>query len=116
MPEVGAAASAARFYAGHAVTLVGVFFNPARLGWLREAGPAGARLKFGGRVEQLSATAGAVVLARLLRLPVLAGEGALGSRLAHDVVLLGRQLGTPLGIGLGDFLLGFCHNEVLPNL
>ena len=54
------------------------------------------------RAEELSAAAGADVLPRLEDVVVLARERRLGALLAQDVVLLGRELGPPLAIGLLD--------------
>src|SRR3990172_6465009 len=65
--------------------------------------PAGARVELGLRAEQLAAAADAAVDAFVLAIVIVPAEGALGALLAGHVVLHGRELGTPLGIGLGDF-------------
>jgi hypothetical protein len=42
------------------------------------------------------------------------GEGAFGAVLAGDMVLLGRELVLPLGVGLDDFhrLVGRIHDDL----
>ena len=73
------------------------------------AGSAGAKKlgqpvpdsNFGLGPEQLGAAAGTAVDAGPVLVPQLAGEGTLGAFLAEDAVLLGGQLGTPFGVGLG---------------
>ena len=50
-----------------------------------------AGIELGVGSEQRRAAADAVVGARLVVVPVLAGEGAFGGFLAGDFVLLGRQ-------------------------
>src|SRR4051812_44236965 len=73
-----------------------------RLGELRlgEARPARAGVELRLGVEQLRAAGGAAVDAVLVVVPVLAGERALGALLAQHLVLLGRELLAPLGVGL----------------
>src|SRR5262249_33592269 len=67
---------------------------------LPEAGPAGARVELGVRTEQLGAASRAVVRPIIVGVPVLARECALCALLAHDVVLLRRQLLAPFPLGL----------------
>src|SRR4029077_15384214 len=100
VPEVTAAAGAADLGAGHSVGGVGEHLYVLGQGRLVEARPAGARLELRVGAEQRSAAPGAVVHAIFLDIPVLAGERALGALLAQHLVLLGRELVTPLGVGL----------------
>src|SRR5678815_3342621 len=69
-----------------------------------EARPARAGIVFRRRFEQRRAAADAAIEARLLVVPMLAGERPLGAVLARDVILLGRQLFFPLGIALHDLV------------
>ena len=71
-----------------------------------EAGPAAAAVKLCLRGKQFGPAADAAVHARLVMVPVFAGEGRLGSFLAGYVELIGRELGPPLVIGFG---FGFCQ-------
>jgi hypothetical protein len=45
-----------------------------------------------------------VIDAVLVVVPVFAGEGALGGRMARHLVLHRVELGTPLLVGLGHFI------------
>src|SRR4051812_12944816 len=72
----------------------------ARRGVERGPAAAGVVLRLGG--EQLRAAAGAAVRAVLEDGVVLAAERPFGALLAQDAVLLGAQLGPPLGFGLLD--------------
>src|SRR5690348_9227093 len=67
---------------------------------LIEARPAGARFEFGAGIEQRLAAADADIGTGRVRVPIFAGEGALGAFLARDAVLLGRELRLPFGVGL----------------
>src|SRR5690606_28683285 len=72
-----------------------------------EARPAAARVVLGVRFKQRAATGHAAVLARLLVVPVFAGERRLGGRAAADRVLLVGQLFPPFSIG--SIAGWFCH-------
>src|SRR5205823_3717157 len=78
-------------------------------GGLVEARPAGAGLELGVRVEQRRATTRAVVHPVVLDVDVLAGERRLGGLLAQHRVLVGRELLTPLLVGLLDLLRVLRH-------
>ena len=75
------------------------------------AGSAGAKKlgqpvpdsNFASEREKLGAAAGAAVDARTVLVPEGAAERALGALLAEDAVLLGGELGAPLGVGLGGW-------------
>src|SRR5262249_3475998 len=69
-----------------------------------EARPAAPGVELGVRAEQLGATAGAQVLRRIVAVPVRPRECALGPLLPEHVVLLGRQLATPLLVRLGHLV------------
>src|ERR1700756_522819 len=68
----------------------------------RERRPAAARVVLRVRLEQLGPAARAAVRPGLEDVVVLAREWRLCSLAAEDVVLLGRQLGAPLRLGLLD--------------
>src|SRR2546421_178777 len=65
-----------------------------------EARPAGAGLVLLVGAEKQLAAAGAVIASLFLAVLVFAREGALGALLAQHVVLRGRELLAPLGLGL----------------
>src|SRR4051812_320705 len=102
VPEVAAAVAADDLRAVHAPCVVGPQLD--RLGdlGLGEARPAGAGVELGVGREQLGAAARAAVHAVLVVVPVAPREGAFGRTLAQHVVLLGRELLTPLLISLLD--------------
>src|SRR5689334_1663707 len=70
---------------------------------LVEARPAGAALELRFRSEQRQVAAGAGEGALAVLFEERAGPGPLGALIAQDLVLLRRQLRTPLGVGLFDF-------------
>ena len=94
--EVGVAGLADDLGAPHEQAVVGPQFDVLEVGRLGEARPAGARVELGVGGEELGAAADAAVHALRLLVDVGAGEGTLGARLAGHLVLLGRQLLTPL--------------------
>src|SRR4051794_22009909 len=102
VPEVAPAARAQHLGAHHAVGRVGLLLHGIFARGRRKGRPAapGVVLRIG--FEQLCAAAGAPVRARLEYVVVLTAERRLGSLLAQDAVLLGRQLGAPLLLGLLD--------------
>src|SRR5271156_4488690 len=75
----------------------------------REAGPSRSRIELVDRVEQRRAAGGAPVDTVVVRIGVLAREGALRSALAEDPIPLGPQLRQPLLLGLRDLV----HDELL---
>src|SRR5581483_326046 len=104
--EVRAAAAALDLGADHAVARVLDLGDGVLVERLPEARPAGARLELGlGREERLPA-ADAAVGARVVVVPVSAGEGPLGALVARDLELLLRELRAPLGLGLDDLARG----------
>src|SRR5947207_12720722 len=102
VPEVAAAGRAQHLCAHHAVARVGLLLHGLLPRRRRERRPAAAGVVLRIRVEQLRAAAGAAVGARLEDMVVLPAERSLGSLLAEDAVLLGRQLLAPLLLGLLD--------------
>src|SRR5438105_1299463 len=96
MAEMPATVAAHHFLAHHAITPVDFGFHGVGIGWRPEARPPRARIELFIGPEQHFATARAAVLARLFGVVVLAGECALGTLLAQDVVLRGRELRLPL--------------------
>src|SRR2546430_15263433 len=96
----------------HEEAVVRAQLHRFQVGRLIKAGPAGTRLEFRLRAEELRATGGATVGSVGLRMNGLAAEWPAGCFRAQDVVLLRGQLGTPFGIGLGN--LG-AHDRSLPS-
>src|SRR5436853_4588134 len=102
VPQVRAAARADHLDAEElAPTLLGhVLLRDGR----REAGPSGARVELGAGGEEIVAAADTLVDARVVRVPVGAGEGPLRAALpGHDELLLGEAL-LPLLVGLLDLV------------
>src|SRR5579859_6090299 len=106
MAEMPATARAAHFGADHAVAGVDMLVDQRLVGGRGEAGPAAAGIMFGATAEQLGAAAGADIFAGLLVVPVGAGEGALGARLAQHMILLGIEPLAPLVVAEVDFFHG----------
>src|SRR5262249_27393716 len=83
-----------------------------------EARPAGAGLELRVGGEEREVAADAVVRARGVVVPVLARERSLRALLGRDLVLLGRELGLPLRVGLRDaadlFIYGVLHGGSFP--
>ena len=76
---------------------------------LKEAGPPAPGVELGFRSKQLLAAAGAAIDARSLGVSVLAGKSPLRALLAHDVILLRRQLLPPFAFRFADF---FSHVQL----
>jgi len=104
MAEMTAAAAAMGLGADHEMAAVDRRFDRSRLGVI-EARPAGAALEFLLRLEQSLAAAGAVERTRTLLEIEGAAAGPLGSMLAHDVILLGRQNLAPFLLRVRDGVL-----------
>src|SRR5690606_12376154 len=107
MPQVRITARAAGLDAAHAMAEVFVLGHGFDVHGRVEARPAAARVVLGVRFKQRAATGHAAVLARLLVVPVFAGERRLGGRAAADRVLLVGQLFPPFSIG--SIAGWFCH-------
>ena len=58
-----------------------------------------------GRIALVVVTIGVCGFGGAMVVPIGAGEGPLGARLAGDVILLWRERGTPFLVGLDDLLL-----------
>src|SRR5436190_15785071 len=87
MAQVRAALVAADLDAHHPVALVDHALDDLAVDRLPVAGPAAARIELGVGREQRRAASHAVVLSGVPVVPVLAGEGPLGGRVARDLVL-----------------------------
>ena len=105
MAQMRVAVGAADFGAHHEERAVLVLAHRVRAHRLVKARPAGAAVELRVRGKQRPVTAHAGVNALVLGVPVRPGKGALGAVLAGDVILLGRQLRAPLGIGFDDLRL-----------
>ena len=103
MAKMGTAARAMHFGPDHAEFSVHRGADIVGMNRRVETGPAGAGLELGIEHKQVRAAADALIQAVTRRLfAVLAGEGPLRAVLARDLVLLGRQLGSPFGVGLDN--------------
>src|SRR5690606_26070818 len=71
--------------------------------------PPAACVELGARIKELGAAADALVDPVFEVVPETAGEGAFGGRLTGDLVIHGRELRAPLGIGLLDGIVA--HDE-----
>ena len=114
MSQVGTALCTHRLRADHAVAAIHDFRDRTRDGF-GKAGPAAASVEFGHGIEQLRASADAVVAAVGPMGFVFAGEGALGGGVSRDLQCDGlrplvAQDGLPFGLG---FLDGVGHDEQL---
>src|SRR5882724_1941908 len=106
--EMSGTAGAMHLGARHEEAAVGLGLDGFLAGRLIEARPAGAGIELRRRIEHRLAAADAGIRPRLMMVPELAGEGALGAVLASHLVLLGRQLLAPLRIALFDLVLRLC--------
>src|SRR2546421_3838785 len=89
----------------HEVRVVRRLLDGRALGRGIKARPPAVGVELGLGLEQLRPAARAQVGARRLGVPVLAGEGSLGSLLTQHVVLGRGQISLPLGCALLDFAL-----------
>src|ERR1700722_17002261 len=80
-----------------------------------EARPAGAALELGLTLEQGLSTACANEGPRPLLVQERATARPLGAVATHDIVLLGAQNFSPLGVGVGDGKVVFFHEILLEN-
>src|SRR5262249_5600094 len=101
--EMGLAGGATHLGATHQPRAVVML--PHRLGIRRrgEARPARAGVEFRVGGEQRRATAHATIAPGPLLVPIRAGERALGTVLAGDMILLGRELLAPFSLALRHF-------------
>jgi len=99
MAEMAFALGAAHLGADHAVADVAMLGDHLFVRRRGEARPAAARIIFGVALEQDLAAASAAIGARVLVVPIFAGEGPFGARLTEDMILLRRELLAPFGIG-----------------
>src|ERR1051326_4570574 len=98
VPEVGVAGGAADLGADHAVLAVLDLLDLAAVDGRPEAGPPGAGVELGVRLEQRRAAHDALVHPDALVVPVLAGEGPLGGAALRDLVLHRREALLQLGV------------------
>src|ERR1043166_4222405 len=100
MTEMGIATRAADFGTAREPRTVLMLGDRLRVDRRIEARPAGTGIVFGRAREQRRAATYASIVAGALLVPIGSGEGALGAVLTRHAILLGCQLGAPLGIGL----------------
>src|SRR5207249_5652747 len=112
MAQMALAARAMDLGAGHEEAAIALGFDEPLIGRLPEAGPAGAGFELGPGIEHWRTAAHAGIDAIFVMVGIDAAEGALGAVLARDLVLFGRQLRPPFGVGLGDLADGFVDGLV----
>ena len=91
---------AANFRAHHPMRTVFENLDRARQGPC-ETGPAGTRVVLRLAVEQLIAARRAAVQTIIVGVDIFAGKCALSARFPQDVILVGGQFLTPLGVSGG---------------
>src|SRR5450631_1183858 len=84
----------------HAVACVMGSLNVLRGNRLPEAGPAGARFKFGLRTEQRVIATNASVEPFIVQVPILSAEGHFSIGVTRDVKGIFGELLLPFRIGL----------------
>src|SRR5260370_24649922 len=104
MAQMRLATGAAHFCPCHSVRAIRMLGDHAFGHRLVKARPAGAGVKLGVLAEQRLSAAHAGVHPPVFGLVIFPSEGRLRSRLAGDLILLGRELLLPLGFGFLDFL------------
>src|SRR5215212_10727529 len=108
MAEVATAVGAQDLRSNHPMARVGLLLDRVLRRGGRERGPAAAGVVLRVRLEKLYAAPGAAVGPGLENVVVLVDERRFGALLPQHVVLLGRQLSPPLGVGL--LHLGHVHS------
>src|SRR5204862_2275818 len=98
VPEVAATASTHHLGAPHEQAVVGADLHLVVRHGVPEARPSSAGVELGVGAEQLLAASSAAIGPARLLIPVGAGECTLRALVAKDVVLLRRQLRSPLGV------------------
>jgi hypothetical protein len=104
--EVGTAVVTGDFGTAHAEAAVDVLIDQFFIVRCVKAGPAAARVKLGFGTKERGAATGTVIGAGVVAVPVLTSKGPLGALFAGYMILVGRKLGAPLGVGLFDFWHG----------
>jgi len=87
-----------RFRASHAVTHVGFQLDVLGLRWLPEARPARAGFEFLLGMKEVGSATYAAENSLFVKIPELAGEGALGASVACHLVLLWGEDLLPLRV------------------
>src|SRR3546814_13165972 len=102
MAQMAFTCRAAHFGSNHAMADIPVLLHRILFDRSGETGPAGARIELRVAGEKHRAAARAAVYALVVVLPVFAGEGRLGPRLALHLILSEVKLLAPLRISLVD--------------
>jgi len=101
--QMGIAAAALNLIPLHPVRVVRLRLDVFLRDRLPEAGPAGSRFELGFRIEENRVAADAVIQAIGVIVSVFACPRDFSSRLARNLLLLRRQLLSPIGVRLFDF-------------
>src|ERR1022692_1448922 len=110
--EMRVAGRAQDFGTARQKAVVGLGADRFGAGGRVKARPSATGVELGFGIEEQGAAARAAIAAGLLVVPVLAAEGRLGTFLAGDPVLLGRQHGFPFGVGFVDLIWHDCVSLV----
>ena len=113
VPEVSPTGGTVYFDPVHAQAVVVRRLHVRRIDRCVKARPAGAGVVLRLRREERQSAPGTPVNARLLMIPVCAGEGRLGAMLPQNAVLLRRQQSPPFSFGARDLLNGHCPKPVV---
>src|SRR3546814_17224231 len=102
MAQMAFTCRAAHFGSNHAMADIPVLLHRILFDRSGETGPAGARIELRVAGEKHRAAARAAVYAMVVVVPVFAGDGRLGPRLAQHLILAGVKLLAPPRISLVD--------------
>src|SRR5277367_122284 len=112
-----AAAGAGDFKPAHAVAVIFVLLDGVRAHSLPEAWPAGPGFELLIGLEQLRITGNATVDPVVMVAIKRSCKCRLRALLTRDVILLGRKLRPPFGVGLLDFFhFGVGHRSILQSI
>src|ERR1700704_4321370 len=100
--EVATALAATDLDTGHEMAVVAMERDGVGHRRFRKAGPPTARFELGVGAEERGLTRRAPIDAVVMAIPILAGEGPLGARLAEHFELSRCQLAAPFVVGLLD--------------
>jgi hypothetical protein len=111
MPKVRIASGALNFGSLHSVARVGLHLDVLVLHRIPKARPARTRLKFLLGMEKVRSATNAAKNSVFMKLPVLAGEGALRAPMPRHLILFRRKDFLPFRICLHNFV--YAHFALL---
>ena len=104
MPKMRLTLTAHHFGPSHAVASIGLGLDLRFVLRRCEAWPPGPGIEFRFRFKERFAAANALVHSGRFGFPEFTGKCRFGPFAARDVILLGRQLRAPFGVGLLNFV------------